>query len=311
MSNFADRVLSAIRDKGKPCVVGIDPRIDLMPDFATAGASTMDFRSGVRDAITAFCHAVLDAVGPLVPAVKPQIAFFEQYGIGGLEALYDTIRAAKDRGLLVIMDAKRNDISSTGMAYANAFLGRSKVFGVDHPVFDVDCITVSPFLGRDSLEPFVDTCLEYGKGIFVLVKTSNPGSRDVQDEIIGATNAPLYEKLARLVDEMGNAVGGSSGYSSIGAVVGATFPKEAERLRSLMPKAIVLVPGYGAQGETAQDAMPCFNEDGQGAVINASWSITCAFSDAESSREQFIQAVERNTVKMIEDVTGALAGLKE
>jgi orotidine-5'-phosphate decarboxylase len=309
MSHFADRLLSAIQEKGNPCVVGIDPRIELMPEFATSPALRMGFRSGVRKAITEFSYAVLEAVSPLVPAVKPQIAFFEQYGVGGMESLEDTIRAAKERNLLVILDAKRNDISSTAAAYANAFLGVTRALGEERPIFDVDCITVSPFLGRDSIEPFVATCAEHGKGIFILVKTSNAGSADVQDELLASTREPLYEKLAKLVDDLGQPLIGSSGYSSVGAVVGATFPREARTLRGLMPNAIILVPGYGAQGGTAEDATPCFNEDGLGAVINASRSITYAFGERGVSPKQFIEAVEANTKKMIGDVKRALVGL--
>lgn len=306
MHNFAERLIKAIKTKGNPCVVGLDPRIDLMPDFVTLPAHTMEFRKGVRTAITSFCEAVLDIVSPLVPAVKPQIAFYEQYGIGGLEALEDTVEIAKERGLLVIVDAKRNDIASTAEAYANAFLGRTGVFGTQRPIYDIDCITVSPFLGRDSLEPFVSVCLKSGKGIFVLVKTSNPGSADIQDQVLGSTGRPLYETLAGYIDELGRQLVGSSGYSSIGAVVGATFPEEARRLRNLMPKAIILVPGYGAQGGTAQDAIACFNKDGLGAIVNASRSITYAFPNRAVSREQFTQAVHANTIKMIEEITQAI-----
>ncbi|MCI0559701.1 MAG: orotidine-5'-phosphate decarboxylase [Nitrososphaera sp.] len=311
MEGYAERLISAIKTKGNPCVVGLDPRIDLMPDFATASAHSMDFRKGVRAAIKSFCEAVLDVVSPLVPAVKPQIAFYEQYGVGGLEALEDTIRAAKERGLLVIVDAKRSDIASTAEAYANAFLGRTSVFGTHCPIYDVDCITVSPFLGRDSLEPFVSVCVESGKGIFVLVKTSNRGSADIQDQVLSSTGRPLYEAVASFVDVLGRQLVGSSGYSAIGAVVGATFPEEARRLRDLMPRAIILVPGYGAQGGTAQDAIACFNKDGLGAIVNASRSITYAFPNRAVSREQFMQAVHANTTRMIGEITHALKQVRQ
>ena len=224
----------------------------------------------------------------------------------GLNAFVDTIRLAKEKNLIVIVDAKRNDIASTAEAYANAFLGCSKIFGSKRPIFDVDCITVSPFLGRDSLQPFVKQCEEYGKGIFVLVKTSNPGSVDVQDQKLVTTKNPLYEELARMVDELGSKLIGKSGYSSIGAVVGATFPEEAIQLRKLMPRAIILVPGYGAQGGTAQDASRCFNTDGLGAVINASRSITYGYDPNKISEDEFQAIIRRRISEMIQDVNNVL-----
>jgi orotidine-5'-phosphate decarboxylase len=309
MENFADRLIRAIRMKGNPCVVGLDPRIELMPDCFTSPARDLSFRDGTRAVITAFCDAVLDAISPLVPAVKPQSAFYEQYGIGGLEALEYLIDAAKQRGLLVILDGKRNDISSTAAAYASAFLGRSTVFERATPVFDVDALTVSPYLGRDSLEPFVEACAHYGKGVFILVKTSNPGSGDLQDQHLVSTDRPVYELLGRLVDELGRGAMGATGYSSVGAVVGATFPDEARRLRKLMPRTILLVPGYGAQGGTAVDTLPCFNADALGAIVSASRSITFRYSDKALSQEQFVREVRQNTENMVAEICQAVAGL--
>src|ERR1035437_3453926 len=262
MNNYADRLINAIKQKGNPCIVGLDPRLDHMPDFvweATQGGTDAE---RIRNAISRFHGVVLDAVADLVPAVKPQIAFYEQYGVGGLLGFIDTVEMARKQGLLIIVDAKRNDISSTAEAYANAFLGQAKLPSGLFTGFDVDCITVSPFLGMDSLLPFVEACRKYGKGVFILVKTSNPGSRDLQDVVSAATKEPIYVGLANMVTELCPKVMGQSGYSSIGAVVGATFPEEAKRLRALMPKSIFLVPGYGAQGGTAKDASYCFNSDG-------------------------------------------------
>ena len=304
MNNYADRLVAAIRSKGNPCVVGLDPRLELIPEFATTGSAGRHDR--VRMAITNFHRVVLEVVSPLVPAVKLQIAFYEQYGVPGIYAFKDTILLAKEHGLVVIVDAKRNDISSTAQAYANALLGRSNIWGESEPVFDADCITVSPFLGRDSLIPFIETCAEYGKGLFILVKTSNPGSKDIQDQQLEATGEPLYERLAMLVDELGSHLIGDSGYSSIGAVVGATFPEEARKLRQLMSKSIFLVPGYGVQGATAKDAVACFNPDGLGAVVNASRSITYTHSAHTISYEQFAEAVHKSTTNMISEITRAL-----
>jgi orotidine-5'-phosphate decarboxylase len=237
--------------------------------------------------------------------VKPQIAFYEQYGIGGILAFYDTIQMAKERELIVIVDAKRGDIASTAAAYANAFLGRVKLAGVPKPMFDVDCITVSPFLGRDTLEPFVDACDSYGKGIFILVKTSNPGSKDLQDLTDNKTNDLIYMRLAYLVNEIGKRVIGQSGYSSIGAVVGATFPSEAQTLRKVMPRAFFLVPGYGAQGGHAQDAALCFNGDGMGAIVNAARSITYGFKDRNISRAEYSREIVNRLLRMISEISSA------
>lgn len=306
MKNYADRLMSAIRKKGNPCVVGLDPRLDMMPDFITSYSAKMEKGKAIQTAITNFHQIILDVVSSQVPAVKLQIAFYEQYGIPGLLAFVDTIQIAKQKGLIVIVDAKRNDITSTAEAYANAFLGRSTIFGEKEVIFDVDCITVSPFLGRDSLEPFVKACTEYGKGLFILVKTSNPGSVDIQDQKLVSTGKSMYDNLAKMVNDLAVNAVGELGYSSIGAVIGATFPHEAMHLRRLMPKSIFLVPGYGAQGGTSNDAMPCFNEDGLGAVINSSRGITYAHQSRKVSKDEYVETVQSKLVQMIDEVTFSL-----
>jgi orotidine-5'-phosphate decarboxylase len=306
MKNYADRLLSAIEKKDSPCVVGLDPRLDLMPDFIRAGVQDDPPTDAIRRAIADFNQTVIEAVNEVVPAVKLQIAFYEQYGLPGLHAFEDTIRLARDFGLIVIVDAKRNDISSTAEAYANAFLGRTNIFGQLRAIFDVDCITVSPFLGRDSLLPFINACSEYGKGVFVLVKTSNPGSVDVQDQNLTRSGEPLYKGLAKMVDDCGRTALGESGYSSIGAVVGATFPQEARELRRLMPRAVILVPGYGAQGGTAEGAAQCFNSDRRGAVVNASRSIIYSHERPDVSRDDFKKTVRTSAERMTSEIVNAL-----
>jgi orotidine-5'-phosphate decarboxylase len=289
MALFADRLTEQIRAKDSRCVVGLDPRIDQMPAFVS--------KSGACVAITEFHELVLEAVADLVPAVKPQLAFFEQYGVAGMQAFENTVRAARQRGLLVIADGKRNDISSTAEAYANAYLGGG---------FDCDALTVTPYLGRDSLVPFVEACQKHGKGLFVVLKTSNPGSQDFEDQRLAETGRPLYEKIAGALNELGRELVGGSGYSSIGAVIGATFPEEGRRLRSLMPKALILVPGYGAQGGSAKAAAECFNEDGLGAIVNSSRGITYAFGDPNISRDAFVRSVRESTLRMIGEINAAL-----
>ncbi|HTW65594.1 MAG TPA: orotidine-5'-phosphate decarboxylase [Bryobacteraceae bacterium] len=288
---FADRLIEKIRAKDSRAIVGLDPRIDQMPAFLRG--------NGPYAAVTAFHELVIDAVADLVPAVKPQLAFFEQYGVAGMQAFENTVLAAKKRGLLVIADGKRNDISSTAEAYANAYLGAD--------AFDCDAITVTPYLGRDSLVPFVEACKKHNKGLFVVLKTSNPGSKDFEDQPLQSTGRPLYEKIAGVIEELGASSIGESGYSSIGAVIGATFPEEGRRLRELMPKSLILVPGYGAQGGSAKSAAECFHDDGLGAIVNSSRGITYAFGDPAISRDAFVQSVRENTQRMIEEINSAVS----
>src|SRR5580698_4702601 len=214
MRLFSDRLVESIRKTGSPCVVGLDPRIELMPAFIKSGrgALTPDV---VRSAIRDFHELVLDTIAGLASIVKPQLAFFEQYGSAGIQAFEDTVQAAKQRGLLIIADGKRNDVDSTAEAYAAAYLGEQ--------AFDVDALTVTPYLGRDSMVPYVGACRQHGKGIFVVLKTSNPGSRDYQDQVLQSTGRPLYESIAQTIRDFGEGLMGESGYSSVGAVVGATF----------------------------------------------------------------------------------------
>jgi orotidine-5'-phosphate decarboxylase len=289
MAPFADRLIEKIRAKDSRCVVGLDPRIDQMPGFVPSDPCA---------AITEFHELVLDAVADLVPAVKPQLAFFEQYGVAGMQAFENTVRAAKQRGLLVIADGKRNDISSTAEAYANAYLGGN--------AFDCDALTVTPYLGRDSLAPFVEACKKHGKGLFVVLKTSNPGSKDFQDQRLETTGRPLYETIASALNELGGDLVGQSGYSAVGAVIGATFPEEGRRLRSWIPRALILVPGYGAQGGSAKAAAECFNDDGLGAIVSSSRGTTYAFGDRDISCAAFVRAVREKTLRMIEDVNAAV-----
>ncbi len=290
MAFFADHLLENIRAKDSRCIIGLDPRIDQMPDFVA--------RESACAAITEFHELVLEATADLIPAVKPQLAFYEQYGVAGMQAFENTVRAARRRGLLVIADGKRNDISSTAEAYANAYLGAD--------AFDCDAMTVTPYLGRDSLAPFAEACRKNGKGMFVVLKTSNPGSKDFEDQELASTGRPLYEKIAGVLNELGGGdLTGASGYSSVGAVIGATFPEEGRRLRALMPRAMILVPGYGAQGGSAKAAAECFNDDGLGAVVSSSRGITYGF-ERGISRDQFVHAVREKTRRMVDEINAAV-----
>ena len=305
MTVFADRLIQSIRAKGNSCVVGLDPRIDLMPDFIKSGRGEPT-REVIRSIITEFHELVIDTIADLIPLVKPQLAFFEQYGSAGIEAFENTVACARQRGLLVIADGKRNDISSTAEAYAAAFLGEADVLGHKQKIFDADAATVTPYLGRDSLVPFVQACAQYAKGLFVVLKTSNPGSRDFQDQPVAATGRPLYESIAATVQELGRPLVGESGYSSVGAVIGATFPEDGRKLRALMPRALILVPGYGAQGGSAESAAACFNDDGLGAVVSSSRGITYKYSSPDLPCHSYVATVRENTLRMIGEITAAL-----
>lgn len=307
MQNFADRLYEAIEQKGNPCIVGLDPRFELIPtSFLPKEGEDKTKNEIIEDTIFEFNEAIIDAIKDLVPAVKLQSAFYEQYGVPGMWAFNRTIAYAKEAGLIVVADGKRNDIDSTAQAYSNAFLGRTSVLAEDTRIFDADALTVSPYLGRDSMLPFVEDCKKYGKGLFILVKTSNPGSGDFQNVITAEAGEPLYMRVAKMVDEFAKDTTGKCGYSSIGAVVGATYPGEAALLRKAMPKALFLVPGYGKQGGTAEGTLPCFNDDKKGALVHAARSITFAHEDLSMGRESYAKLVRNNTKEMIAEVNGAL-----
>lgn len=291
MQNFADRLTAAVRRCGNPVLVGLDPRYASLPaELRTADPH--DF-AAVANAYEIFCREIIDVVSPLVPAVKPQAAFFEQIGPSGMSALANVMGHARDRGLLVILDGKRNDIGSTAAAYADGYLGDS--------AWGADSLTVSPYLGDDSLRPFVDTAAGRSAGIFVLVKTSNPGGGLFQD--LAVDGQPLYRHVARYVEELAVGSRGDGKYGAVGAVVGATYPAQLTELRELMPHTWFLVPGFGAQGATAADVAGAFDENGLGAIVNSSRGIIFAFDRPEYQEkygpQRWQAAVEAATHEMI------------
>ena len=294
--NFADRLLAAVEEKGSPVCVGIDPRYDRLPGDLTVGAGAPMGRQVNK--IAEFCWQVLEAVAPIVPAVKPQSAYFEAYGAPGVETYCQVVRWAHELGLLVIGDVKRNDIGSTAEAYAAAHLA-----GSDRP----DALTVNAYLGSDGLDPFLEVCAAEGKGVFVLVRTSNPSAGQVQD-FADAEGKKLYQHMADLVASLGarEDLVGRRGYSAAGAVVGATYPDEARELRERMPQQLFLVPGYGAQGATAGDCAASFKPDGTGAIVNASRSVIYAFSRQEYAGVDWQQAVAAAARDFAEDIRNAL-----
>jgi len=316
MKNFADKLVEAVKAKGSAICVGLDPRIDKIPKFlkmkAMEGGEHTPF-GAAASAILEFNKGIIDAVKDLVPVVKPQIAFYEIFGHEGIKCYEETLKYAKLQGLLTIADAKRNDIGSTAEAYAQAFLGEVKIFEGDDevvsPVFDADAVTVTPYLGWDGIKPFVEECKKYGKGIFVLDKTSNPSSGDLQDLEMKDGKA-VYEIMGHLIDSWGANDIGENGYSFVGAVTGATFPEQAKRLREIMPNAYFLVPGYGAQGGKASDVAVCFGggngEKGLGAIVNNSRGITNAYEILGYPEEQYPQAAREAVMKMKMDLASVI-----
>ncbi len=308
MKNFADRLNEAIKAKGSAICVGLDPRLNQIPQQITEAAAKeqKDPFVAAAAAIIEFNKGIIDAVHDLVPCVKPQIAFYEIYGAPGMQAFKETIDYAQSKGLLVIADVKRNDIGSTAKAYADAYLGMTDVYGESRAVFDADAITVTPYLGYDGIKPFIENCRKFGKGIFILVKTSNPTSIDLQDLKMDDGNT-VYEILGNFVDSWGADDIGESGYSFVGAVVGATYPEQAKKLRKIMPNSIFLVPGYGAQGGGAEDVRACFNEDGMGAIVNSSRGVIFAYEKNDSFDEKtYAEAARAAVIAMKEDLKSVL-----
>lgn len=308
---FIDKLIDRIKETENPSVIGLDPRLEFIPEFIKVKASSSygeGFRSAA-EAIIAFNKSIIDAVYDIVPAVKPQLAYYEMYGLEGIRAFYETSEYAKSKGMLIIADGKRNDIGSTAEAYSSAYLGRTSIKGNELSPVDVDALTVNPYLGYDGIKPFINDCVKYGKGIFVLVKTSNKSSGQLQD-LLTQYGKSIYEIVAELVEEWGKEVVGNYGYSSIGAVVGATYPNQAKILRGIMKKAYILVPGYGAQGGTAKDVVHSFNSDGLGAIVNASRSIMCAWQSekwsGKYSEDQFDKACRAEAISMRDDINKAL-----
>jgi orotidine-5'-phosphate decarboxylase len=277
MEAFVDRLIDEIALKESCAVVGLDPQLELLPP-ALLEPLYQKYGHTLESAGRAaeeFCRRVVDVVAPHVAAVKVQLGCFERLGWMGMKACADTIRHAQEKGLLVILDGKRADVGVTAEAYAQGYLGEVAVAEVPQTPWGADAITVNPYLGWDGIQPFVEVAKEYGKGVFVLVKTSNLSSGQVQDLV--AEGRPVYAHLAGLVASWAEELMGTHGYSSLGAVVAATFPRDAARIRTLMPRSYFLVPGYGAQGGTAQDVIPSFNPDGAGAIINSSRAVIYAY----------------------------------
>ena len=307
-----NRLVAQIKKTGAPIVVGLDPMMKFIPEHIKekAFAEFGETLEGAAEAIWQYNKAIVDAIYELVPAVKPQIAMYEQFGLPGLSAFYKTVQYCKEKGLIVIGDIKRGDIGSTSEAYAVGHLGKVQVGSKSYYGFDEDFVTVNPYLGSDGVNPFIKVCKEEKKGIFVLVKTSNPSSGEFQDrQIADAGNRPLYEVVGEQVAKWGETHMGDT-YSYVGAVVGATYPEMGKVLRKIMPKSYILVPGYGAQGGKGADLVHFFNEDGLGAIVNSSRGIIAAYQQEKYARfgaENFADASRAAVLDMKEDIEQALA----
>ncbi len=302
----ADLLVQKIKEKGNPSVAGLDPKLEYVPEYIRTKSYNEYGRTlrAAAEAIWEFNRGLIDALSDVVPAVKPQSAFYEMYGLPGEEVLHRTIAYAKEKGLYVILDVKRNDIGSTAEAYSTAYLGKVEIDGEMVSPCDVDCVTVNPYLGTDGILPFVNDCKKYDKAIFALVKTSNPSSGELQDVL--SDGKPIYEKVAELVNKWNEDTIGSSGYGAVGAVVGATYPEQASAIRKLLPNSYFLVPGYGAQGGGAKDVVNSFNDDGLGAIVNSSRGIMCAYKKGDWSEEQFAEAARAEAVRMRDEIVSVI-----
>jgi orotidine-5'-phosphate decarboxylase len=298
-----DRLIDKIKQTGNPSVVGLDPKLDYVPAFLRKRFQEEDGCSlqAAARAIFAFNKAIINEICDIVPAIKPQAAYYEMYGWSGVKTLEDTIRYAKSKGMFVITDGKRNDIGATMQAYTAAHLGSVMVGENELEPFGADALTVNGYLGSDGINPLLDACKSRDKGIFVLVKTSNPSSGELQDQLMGGV--PLYARMGDLCEKWGSDTVGKYGYSAVGAVVGATYPAQLKELRERLPHTFFLVPGYGAQGGGAEGVAQAFDANGLGGIVNSSRAIMCAYQKEGCDEQDFAKAARREAIRMRDDIT--------
>ena len=314
MRNFADDLVRKIAELDNPTVMGLDPKLDYIPQFLIDKAVAEypdNAEKATAYAIWLFNKALIDAVCDIVPAIKPQFAYYELYGIEAIKVLNDTIKYAQSKGMLVIADCKRNDIGATSTAYAEGIIGSTEIIDKSSvSMTGCDCATVNGYLGIDGVKPFLDVCARDGKGIFILVRTSNPSAGDLQDLEL-KDGRKVYEAMAELVNSWGSDLIGEEGFSSVGAVVGATWPEQAVEARKLMPNNLILVPGYGAQGAGPDAAVASFTKDGKGSIVNASRSLMCAWKKREDlAPEDFAKATRDEAIDMRTKLNNALKDRK-
>lgn len=305
-----DRLIKKIIETQNPTVAGLDPKLDYVPEYLKNEAFEQygETLEGAAAALLSFNKGLIDELCDIVPAVKPQCAYYEMYGYPGVKALYETICYAKERGMYVITDGKRNDIGTTMEAYATGHLGSLNIGTTAVKPFDGDALTVNGYLGSDGIRPLLAVCKETDASIFVLVKTSNPSSGELQDRLIDGK--PVYEIMGEMCENWGADSVGTYGYSHVGAVVGATYPRQLSELRKKLPHTFFLVPGYGAQGGGAGDVAGAFDSNGRGAVINSSRGIMCAYQKEGCDGRDYAKAARREALRMKEDILSFLPGIK-
>ena len=302
-----DRLIARIDELKNPSVAGLDPKLEYVPRFLKDAFFVKDGHTlkAAAGAILAFNKALIDELCDIVPAIEPQAAYYEMYGWEGVRTLAETIRYAQQKGMYVMTDGKRNDIGATMTAYATAHLGKVMVDGVELEPFGADALTVNGYLGTDGIQPLLDVCQKYDKGIFVLAKTSNPSSGELQDRKIDGKS--VYEIMGEMCEKWGEQQIGKYGYSAVGAVVGATYPEQLAELRAKLPHTMFLVPGYGAQGGGAKGVAGAFDANGRGAIVNSSRAIMCAYQKEENCPEEdFAKAARREAIRMRDDIMAYL-----
>ena len=307
MKNAIDILIEKIKETGNPTVMGLDPRYEMLPKCVTEKyPQTLE---GVAQAIVEYNKELIDATCDIIPAIKPQIAFYEMYGIPGMEAFKETCSYAKSKGMVVIADIKRGDIGSTAQGYSNAYLGKTKIGETEQSIYDIDFVTVNPYMGTDCVKPFIEDCKKYNKGLFILVKTSNPSSGELQDLKL-EKGEEVYTTVAKLVENWGEELRGEYNYSSIAAVVGATYPEQLKQIRETAPHTYFLIPGYGAQGGKVEDIALGFDSNGLGGIVNASRSLMCAYkSDLwkdKFSEEDYAKATRAEAIRMRDELNTVL-----
>jgi len=307
MENAIDRLIDKIKQTKNPTVMGLDPRYEMIPKCVT-DKYTKDL-NGVSKAIVEYNKELIDATYDIIPAIKPQIAFYEMYGIPGMEAFKQTCQYARQKKMIVIADIKRGDIGSTAKGYSNAYLGKTKIGEKEQNIYDIDFVTVNPYMGTDCVKPFIEDCKKYQKGLFILVKTSNPSSGELQDLKL-ETGEEIYTQVAKLVEKWGEELRGKYNYSSIAAVVGATYPKQLEDIRKVAPHTYFLIPGYGAQGGKASDIALGFDKQGLGGIVNASRSLMCAYNSEmwknQFEEKDYAKATRAEAIRMREELKIAI-----
>lgn len=306
-----DRLIKGIVEKQNPTVAGLDPKLDFIPDYIKNKAFSEYGKTleGAAAAILEYNKGLIDALYDIVPAVKPQCAYYEMYGWQGVKTLTETISYAKSKGLFVITDGKRNDIGTTMEAYAAAHMGVTDILGETVSAFGADALTVNGYLGSDGINPLIDICNKFDTGIFVLAKTSNPSSGELQNKVIEGETT-IYETMGKMCELWGEKLAGEYGYSGVGAVVGATYPEQLKELREKLPKTFFLVPGYGAQGGGAKDVAPAFDKNGLGAIINSSRAIMCAWKKENCTPEDYAQAARREAIRMRDEIISFIGKIK-